>query len=235
MRRAVAIVAVTAALAGCHGLSYTGYRRGAPKRIDIERTPTEPVIIGKAVRTTGTEVRVRLLAFREVVLERTKHYAALELEGRATGNPILEPVEWLLAPFLSFFPRNLGYDGRTRDYRATWTMEPMILALSPAHSVFTARFTVKIADGEPFPSRTSYRRHNMYLPVYDQTVRYRVLDDARTELSAGTLTTDVHGTAIIPDVPARAVGIELTGAGVSIVLPVEGVPPPVGGGSSAAP
>jgi hypothetical protein len=222
-----AVLVLAFPLASCSGVSYHGYQRGVPTKIDIERAPAEPQVIARAKRTIGTEVDVRVLAFHEVNVKRSVHYGALEFTGSHPGHPLWEPLEWLLSPFLAFYPRSsVGF--QTADSKMGWTHNLGLIAISPFHTVMGVHYSVKVADGEPFPARTSLRRHNMYLPVADLSLRYRVLDDAHTELAAGSVLTDVHGVVTIPVVPIRAVGIEFIAEGVAIVVPIEGTakPPP---------
>jgi hypothetical protein len=215
-----------ALVAGC-GPWMSIYHRGSPRRIDVEKAPSQPVLRWRAVRTaTGVELVGK--RERDVRVRRTVHYAATRFDWVSNRNPLLELLELpigvialAVVPEAALFMTS-GFGPDTESRKIVLHDSQLVAAANPfQRGLVGMRGRVSRSDADVFVDPPRVRSYIVRLPAPRLAVRYRALDEGEQEVAAGAVTLDGLGRVQLEAVPETAIALELTAEGTTAVVLIE--------------
>jgi hypothetical protein len=220
-----AAAALALAFAAC-GPWATSYQRDSPRRLDVHKTASAPVLRWTA-RRTGTTVELIAKHERDVRVTRTLHYTALVAEFRSNHNPFYELLDMALAltalPFpASWWPVATLAPGDTESRKFVIHNSQTLAGINPLQTgIFGMSIDQVESDADVFADPPRVRDYRVRLPAVGVAVTCAALDDAEQVIASIEVTTDRYGRATLAEVPATAIALRLTAEGTTAIIALE--------------
>ena len=199
------------------------YHKTGPRRVDVQKQKSKPGLDFEAQRDKGG-VYVVAKRSSEVKLTRQVHYNASAQRYMSDGNPLVELVELVVAPFaFVFLPTWFYFGGNTdtADRKTEYHTYPPIAMLHPGMSAQSFSVETELSvEEEIFADPPTVRRYLVSLPAADLEVSYTLLDQQGQALSKGSAKTDVHGRIKLASATSEAIAVRIRAQGVETVAPI---------------
>lgn len=223
---------MTAAIGACLLLlgcspTVTVYYRMSPRRIEISKQVSPPLLYALAVRTAPDVVDVHLKHSNRVAMRRVLHYnsAAIIYEhSQSVFSEVIEFVEglgMLMIP-ITWGARFFDDEQDTPEKQVVRHRGYLLALLDPTTSALTGGTHVEpVVKQQIFSDAPVTREYEIRIPAPKVNVTFRVLDEAKNELARGSAITDPYGELQIRGALERAVAVELSTGGAAIVVPIQ--------------
>ncbi len=226
MTRVAVAVCLAVASVAC-GPTVSIYNRTSPRRVEVSKQTANAAMRYRAARTADGAVELVAKRSSDVRLTRVVHYNATRIDYDNTYNPFLELVEMVIGIEMLVMPTvfwdNLNFGRETDSRKVVWHSRWMFAMANPLRGGMFLHTSVHPSVPENvFKAQPVVREYVVRLPAASFEVSYRALDDGGAEVARGAVTTNLYGRASIAAVPPTAIALELSAAGETAVIVIDG-------------